>query len=393
MPLACASGHSSSTKAAKDCSCARAGARAERSEHERQRRQIGERSCCESVRTIRSASYSSDTRPPPWRSSRPAISSSSSTVRTIAGEVRDSRTRSSIADRRRAEQGDDAGALVVARLASAARAVRAPAPRAGRSRPRPRIGSQRGDHVGGFGHQRRALLEQAVGAFGARIERRARHGEHLAALFAGEPRGDQRAGAPRRFDDDDADATARRSAGCGAENRARAAPSRAAFPRPPRRSAGSAPAGRRARPDRCARGRRRAPRPCRSRGWRDARRRRCRAPAPRRCRSRRRRDRAPAARRTSCRRPRHCASRRWRPAAAPERRACRAPRAAAARRRSSAAAADSPARRARRSATPRARAASIRASASLARADARRAGAPPRRARPGSASSAARAPP
>ena len=48
---------------------------------------------------------------------------------------------------------------------------------------RPRIGSQRGDDVGGFGHQRRALLEQAVGAFGARIERRARHGEHLAALF------------------------------------------------------------------------------------------------------------------------------------------------------------------------------------------------------------------
>ena len=39
-------------------------------------------------------------------------------------------------------------------------------------------------HVGGFGDQRRALLEQAVGAFGARIERRARHGEDLAALFA-----------------------------------------------------------------------------------------------------------------------------------------------------------------------------------------------------------------
>ena len=43
--------------------------------------------------------------------------------------------------------------------------------------------AQHGDDVGGLGHQRRALLEQAVGAFGARIERRARHREHLAALF------------------------------------------------------------------------------------------------------------------------------------------------------------------------------------------------------------------
>ena len=47
------------------------------------------------------------------------------------------------------------------------------------------LAQDRSDHgqlVGGFGDERRALLEQAVGAFGARIERRARHGEHLAAL-------------------------------------------------------------------------------------------------------------------------------------------------------------------------------------------------------------------
>src|SRR5262249_51933187 len=40
--------------------------------------------------------YSSDTRAPPWRSSRPASSSSSKTTRTIAGELPDNRTRSSI---------------------------------------------------------------------------------------------------------------------------------------------------------------------------------------------------------------------------------------------------------------------------------------------------------
>ena len=138
-----------------------------------------------------------------------------------------------------------------------------------------------GEHVGSLGDQRRALLEQAVGALGARIERRARHREHLAALFVGHARGDQRARAARRLDDDDTDRQARRSAGCGGESRA------------PR---GSQPSGisvtaatgrqdllaaaARARPDRCDRGRRPAPRRCRCRGLRDARRRRCRAPGP-----------------------------------------------------------------------------------------------------------------
>ena len=53
----------------------------------------------------------SETRPPPCRSSRPAISSSSSTVRTIAGATREPHEIVD-ADRRGTEQRDDPGALV-----------------------------------------------------------------------------------------------------------------------------------------------------------------------------------------------------------------------------------------------------------------------------------------
>ena len=215
---------------------------------------------------------------------------------------------------------------------------RARAPRPPRSSGSPRIGRSDGDHVGGFRDQRRALLEQAVGAFGARIERRARHREHLAALLEREPRGDQRAGAARRFDHHDADREARRSAGCGAENRGRAAPSRAASRRSARRRPRWRRRDRHARADRYGRGRRRAPRSCRSRGSRGGRRRQCRARARTRSRSRPRRDRAPAARRSGCPPPMHCARRRWRPSAGRTRRDCRARPGAAGRRRSSAAA-------------------------------------------------------
>ena len=52
-------------------------------------------------------------------------------------------------------------------------------------------------------HQYRAVADQAVGATAARVERRARHREHLAALFAGETSGNQRARARRRLDHDD----------------------------------------------------------------------------------------------------------------------------------------------------------------------------------------------
>src|SRR6185437_758002 len=57
--------------------------------------------------------------------------------------------------------------------------------------------------------QRRALLDQFVGPGGARVERRTRHREHLAALFGGNARGDQRARAVRGLDHDDAERDAR----------------------------------------------------------------------------------------------------------------------------------------------------------------------------------------
>jgi hypothetical protein len=65
------------------------------------------------------------------------------------------------------------------------------------------------DHVGSLGDQCRALLEQVVGAGGARIERRARHGKDLAALFGRHPRRDQRTRALGWFDHDDAERGAR----------------------------------------------------------------------------------------------------------------------------------------------------------------------------------------
>ena len=69
----------------------------------------------------------------------------------------------------------------------------------------PDDGLQHRNDVGGLGHRRGALLDQAVGAFGTRIERRARHGEHFAALLERQPRRDQRARAFRRLDHDDAE--------------------------------------------------------------------------------------------------------------------------------------------------------------------------------------------
>ena len=203
-----------------------------------------------------------------------------STVRTIAGEVCDSRTRSSIetgvgpsSEMMRARSSSP-GSVSAARAVPAA----APVPTAARAAAEDRL--EHRDHVGGFGHQRRALLEQPVGAFGARIERRARHREHLAALFAGQARRDQRARAARRFDHHDAD----RKPGdqpVAARKIVRARlPSERHFGNAPRLRPGSLPASRRARPDKSGRVRRRAPRRCRSRGLRDARRRRCRARAP-----------------------------------------------------------------------------------------------------------------
>jgi hypothetical protein len=64
---------------------------------------------------------------------------------------------------------------------------------------------QHGNNVGGFGHRCRALLDQAVGSLGARIERRTGHCEDLASLVDRTARGDQRAGTLGGLDDDDAE--------------------------------------------------------------------------------------------------------------------------------------------------------------------------------------------
>ena len=49
-----------------------------------------------------------------------------------------------------------------------------------------------------------ALFEKSVGPLAARIEWRTGHREDFTALFAGKPRGDQRSGAARRFDNHNA---------------------------------------------------------------------------------------------------------------------------------------------------------------------------------------------
>ena len=71
-------------------------------------------------------------------------------------------------------------------------------------------------------------LQQLVGALGARIERMARHGEHLAALLGGHARRDQRARAARRLDDQHAQREARDDAVAAREILGRAARSPAA---------------------------------------------------------------------------------------------------------------------------------------------------------------------
>ena len=61
---------------------------------------------------------------------------------------------------------------------------------------------QRRQDILNFGYQDRAVLKQLVGALGTRIERMARHCEHVASLLSGETGRDQRAGPLCRFNDD-----------------------------------------------------------------------------------------------------------------------------------------------------------------------------------------------
>ena len=76
---------------------------------------------------------------------------------------------------------------------------------AGRSTGWPRIGRSTSITSAASVTSVAPCLSRLVGAFRARIERRARHREHLAALFERHPRGDQRAGALRRLDHHDAE--------------------------------------------------------------------------------------------------------------------------------------------------------------------------------------------
>ena len=73
----------------------------------------------------------------------------------------------------------------------------------------PRIGCSTPITSAGLCHQRGALLEQAIAAFAARIERRAGHGKYLAALFECHSRRDERSGPSRRLDHDHAQGKAR----------------------------------------------------------------------------------------------------------------------------------------------------------------------------------------
>ena len=58
------------------------------------------------------------------------------------------------------------------------------------------------DHICRVGADRRALFQEIVRAFGARIERRTRNREHFAPLLIGETRGDERTRTTRRLDHD-----------------------------------------------------------------------------------------------------------------------------------------------------------------------------------------------
>jgi hypothetical protein len=64
--------------------------------------------------------------------------------------------------------------------------------------------AQHRDHVGRLRHHGRALLDEVVAALRARIERRARHREDLAALLERAAAGDQRARALGGLDHHDA---------------------------------------------------------------------------------------------------------------------------------------------------------------------------------------------
>src|SRR5262249_61300743 len=121
---------------------------------------------------------------------RPAISSSSSTMRTTVGDDCAMRTKSSICTGA-GPSSATMRALVVGRIAVVLRdgALRLARQQLVLFHDRRQYGS----NVGGFSHGCCALLDQAVGSFRSRVERRSRHGEDFAALFERAARGNERA--------------------------------------------------------------------------------------------------------------------------------------------------------------------------------------------------------
>jgi len=134
--------------------------------------------------------HTSDTKAPPWRSMRPASSSSSSTVRTIAAEAPESRMRSSV--------GTGVGP---SRSMIRSRSPASGSPRGAHGNSGSRTGSSIGCPIMG----RRIVITSSAwvtkvapclsrsAAFGAGIERGAGHSEDFAPLLEREPRGDERA--------------------------------------------------------------------------------------------------------------------------------------------------------------------------------------------------------
>ena len=126
------------------------------------------------------------------RTGRPVARTSSSMSTGAGPSAASSRARSCGADLRRAIRSRAArdfgsGGLLCARRAGGGLACQ--------------HRCQGVDDVFGLGGHRGPVLEEAVGALGARIERMARHGEHLAPLVGGRTRGDQRSRSPRRLHD------------------------------------------------------------------------------------------------------------------------------------------------------------------------------------------------
>ena len=114
----------------------------------------------------------SETKPPPCRSRRPAISSSSNTIRTTDGELFDRGTRSSISTAvgpsraRTRVRSSGAGSVPEKKPPSGVAACFLPGYV---SLLHDRL--QHGDDVGRFSDWRRALFDEAVRPLGPRIER------------------------------------------------------------------------------------------------------------------------------------------------------------------------------------------------------------------------------